>query len=110
MNEVGRNAPCPCGSGRKYKYCHQKPFLPSENFMVEIKAFEIAKRIRYKLPPTIQVSDVPTITSVRPYPWHIEISEILKPLNDLKWDTNDKWQRYAEGRVKKLYHKLNAIK
>jgi hypothetical protein len=20
--EVGRNAPCPCGSGRKYKHCH----------------------------------------------------------------------------------------
>jgi preprotein translocase subunit SecA len=19
---VGRNAPCPCGSGRKYKHCH----------------------------------------------------------------------------------------
>ncbi|MBV8300603.1 MAG: SEC-C domain-containing protein, partial [Candidatus Dormibacteraeota bacterium] len=19
---VGRNQPCPCGSGKKYKYCH----------------------------------------------------------------------------------------
>ncbi|MTI21207.1 hypothetical protein E1176_09265 [Fulvivirga sp. RKSG066] len=24
MSEVGRNEPCPCGSGKKYKNCHQK--------------------------------------------------------------------------------------
>ncbi|OFY61630.1 MAG: hypothetical protein A2Y71_03065 [Bacteroidetes bacterium RBG_13_42_15] len=23
--KVGRNDPCPCGSGKKYKYCHGKP-------------------------------------------------------------------------------------
>jgi len=23
--KVGRNAPCPCGSGRKYKLCHGDP-------------------------------------------------------------------------------------
>ncbi|HNL25014.1 MAG TPA: SEC-C metal-binding domain-containing protein [Pseudomonadales bacterium] len=22
--KVGRNAPCPCGSGKKYKQCHGK--------------------------------------------------------------------------------------
>ena len=22
---VGRNAPCPCGSGKKYKMCHGRP-------------------------------------------------------------------------------------
>jgi preprotein translocase subunit SecA len=22
--KVGRNEPCPCGSGRKYKHCHGK--------------------------------------------------------------------------------------
>ena len=25
MPEVGRNEPCPCGSGRKYKHCHGRP-------------------------------------------------------------------------------------
>ena len=25
FKEVGRNDPCPCGSGRKYKHCHGKP-------------------------------------------------------------------------------------
>jgi uncharacterized protein YecA (UPF0149 family) len=24
-SKVGRNAPCPCGSGRKYKFCHGDP-------------------------------------------------------------------------------------
>ena len=24
MAKVGRNDPCPCGSGKKYKYCHGK--------------------------------------------------------------------------------------
>jgi len=24
MKEVGRNEPCPCGSGKKYKQCHMK--------------------------------------------------------------------------------------
>jgi preprotein translocase subunit SecA len=24
-DKVGRNAPCPCGSGKKYKHCHGKP-------------------------------------------------------------------------------------
>jgi len=24
MSKVGRNAPCPCGSGQKYKNCHMK--------------------------------------------------------------------------------------
>jgi len=24
MDKVGRNDPCPCGSGRKYKHCHGK--------------------------------------------------------------------------------------
>jgi preprotein translocase subunit SecA len=23
--KVGRNDPCPCGSGKKYKHCHGKP-------------------------------------------------------------------------------------
>ncbi|MEG0678812.1 MAG: SEC-C metal-binding domain-containing protein [Carnobacterium sp.] len=22
VNKVGRNEPCPCGSGKKYKKCH----------------------------------------------------------------------------------------
>lgn len=33
MNKVGRNAQCPCGSGKKFKFCHglNKPFPSQEN-------------------------------------------------------------------------------
>ncbi|HEX9571763.1 MAG TPA: SEC-C metal-binding domain-containing protein, partial [Burkholderiales bacterium] len=24
MGKIGRNDPCPCGSGKKYKHCHGK--------------------------------------------------------------------------------------
>ncbi len=27
MTKVGRNDPCPCGSGKKYKQCHGKPLM-----------------------------------------------------------------------------------
>jgi preprotein translocase subunit SecA len=26
--KVGRNEPCPCGSGKKYKHCHGTPSRP----------------------------------------------------------------------------------
>ncbi len=30
MAKIGRNAPCPCGSGKKYKHCHLGKELPAE--------------------------------------------------------------------------------
>src|SRR5437016_7324140 len=27
MTKIGRNDPCPCGSGKKYKKCHGKPSM-----------------------------------------------------------------------------------
>ena len=33
MEKVGRNAPCPCGSGKKFKFCHgiKRPLPPQKN-------------------------------------------------------------------------------
>ena len=108
-SNIGRNNLCACGSGRKYKNCHLKPLLPKDFFQIEMKAFEIAKMIEYNLPPTI-IAGPPTIYAQDPYPWDDEVIQILKRLNEIKWDTNDKWQMYAKGRVQKLYHKLHALK
>ena len=36
MQKVGRNEPCPCGSGKKYKNCHQQV---EENKSGKNKAF-----------------------------------------------------------------------
>ena len=30
--KVGRNDPCPCGSGKKYKSCHMKQMENQDNF------------------------------------------------------------------------------
>jgi preprotein translocase subunit SecA len=31
MAKVGRNDPCPCGSGKKFKHCHGRADAESEN-------------------------------------------------------------------------------
>ena len=36
MDKVGRNDPCPCGSGKKYKFCHgQSNIIPFPGLPVE---------------------------------------------------------------------------
>lgn len=45
MNKVGRNDPCPCGSGKKFKKCClDKPYQPSAELLAD---FELGQqRIR----------------------------------------------------------------
>ena len=31
-NKIGRNEPCPCGSGRKHKHCHLRILQEMEQF------------------------------------------------------------------------------
>ena len=40
---VGRNDPCPCGSGRKYKDCHQ---AAGEGFLHKLARAEEKQRLR----------------------------------------------------------------
>jgi len=82
-NEPGRNDLCPCGSGKKYKHCHLASFYPKDYFETEINAFELVNRIQSRL--------------------------LLRPLNEIKWDQNDRWHKYVKGRINKLHHKLNAL-
>ncbi len=53
MDKVGRNQPCPCGSGKKYKKCHgglaaaPNPFAPSpERIKHVLEQAKAAQRIR----------------------------------------------------------------
>ncbi|MEH3528406.1 SEC-C metal-binding domain-containing protein, partial [Klebsiella variicola] len=50
MKKIGRNEPCPCGSGRKYKYCcrgfehkDRKPHTPSE--LINPQGMDIFKNL-----------------------------------------------------------------
>lgn len=35
--KVGRNRPCPCSSGKKYKYCHGQPSMPTRQMIIELQ-------------------------------------------------------------------------
>ena len=107
-NEPGRNDLCPCGSGKKYKHCHLASFYPKDYFETEINAFELVNRIQSRLPPEIVVGDVKIYAS-DPMPWDEELARLLRPLNEIKWDQNDRWHKYVKGRINKLHHKLNAL-
>lgn len=38
MKKIGRNEPCPCGNGKKYKHCHDgKPFSPERDMAVRAR-------------------------------------------------------------------------
>ncbi len=37
MDNVGRNDPCPCNSGKKFKNCHMKMFEPRDFFEISVK-------------------------------------------------------------------------
>lgn len=106
---TGRNEPCPCGSGRKYKNCHLQPFYPQDYFDVEIKAFDLKNIIQSRLPESIQLLDA-KVSARDPMPWDNELVQLLGSLNQINWNENDRWQKYAKGRVNKLRHKLDALK
>lgn len=42
MNKVGRNDPCPCGSGKKYKKCHLGEYDPATLFLKALPTMTIA--------------------------------------------------------------------
>lgn len=46
---VGRNQPCPCGSGRKYKDCHQSEGEPFLLKIVEKQERAKSKQLRQRL-------------------------------------------------------------
>jgi len=43
VTKIGRNDPCPCGSGKKYKDCHQKD---GEAFLKRLARAEEKERLR----------------------------------------------------------------
>jgi hypothetical protein len=44
MEKVGRNAPCPCGSGKKFKFCHGKRTLPPVENVAAILSDDDSKK------------------------------------------------------------------
>jgi hypothetical protein len=46
MTKIGRNKPCPCGSGKKYKRCHGNPVTQQADFARALRAHEAAEKLR----------------------------------------------------------------
>ena len=44
MQQVGRNDPCPCGSGKKYKYCHGRVTSQAHQGLIEVLYVHPAKQ------------------------------------------------------------------
>ena len=106
--ELDRNDICYCGSNKKFKNCHLKPFYPSDYFSSEIKGVDTVK-FENRSPEHIAVGRVDVYYRDQ-YPWDDEISIILKPLTEINWDEKDRWQFRIKKRIDKLHHKLDAIK
>jgi len=43
VKKIGRNQPCPCGSGKKYKDCHERE---GEAFLTRLAREEAKERLR----------------------------------------------------------------
>lgn len=44
-NKIGRNEPCPCGSGKKYKFCCLGKISQAEIKEMYLKQFELSKKL-----------------------------------------------------------------
>lgn len=108
--KLGRNDPCYCGSNKKYKNCHLKPFLPNEYFECEIREFENIKFVN-KIPPNagIEVGEVKSYYS-SPHVWDEDIKNLLTPLYSKNWDTKQRWENRIMKRTEKLHHKIDILK
>lgn len=54
---VGRNDPCPCGSGKKYKKCHGKQQTVSINDLVNEELFQVRQQFFSENPNRDQLTD-----------------------------------------------------
>lgn len=106
---LGRNDPCYCNSGKKYKYCHMKPFLPKEFFNVHVtQGNPDPSHMAYRDGVWHQEPGILEMTvwfTDKEYEYG-EISDILSPVANLKHDSAS----HLKERVNKLHHKLSAIK
>lgn len=106
-DELNRNDPCYCGSNKKYKNCHLKPYYPHDYFVTKLHALDTIHVVN-NLPPEIVLSRADVATRIS-YPWDSEISNITKPLKDLNLNEKLRWQNRISLRLNKLYHKMDAV-
>lgn len=108
MPTTGRNDPCPCQSGKKYKHCHMRAYAPRERFTVKVNGGNLAKGFHYEMPDGKNWIKKPGSIQMRVFyedTIHDEIDQILIPL--IKKIPNNS---VLQERFRKLRHKLYGIK
>jgi hypothetical protein len=105
----GRNEPCFCGSGRKYKDCHLKPFYPNEYFSCKISGFDTIK-FENRLPNNYFEVGLVDVNYGSPLPWDNEISKLLKIFTSVDLIENNRWENRVKHRLSKIHHKLHAVR
>ena len=104
---MGRNDPCPCGSGKKYKHCHMKSFQPKESFQVKVSGGNIADNFHLESSDGKNWVKKPgrqtlRVTYYEPAP---EIDDVIKPMLS-RFPSN----HLLYKRITRLQHKLYGIK
>lgn len=105
---INRNDPCYCGSNKKYKNCHLKPYYPHSSFVTTLHALDTIHVVN-NLPPEIIMSRS-DITVRDPSPWDNEINSVMMAFQGLVLDSKLRWQNRIRLRLNKLHHKMDAIK
>lgn len=104
----GRNDPCPCQSGKKYKNCHMRTHEPKERFAVKVNDGNLAKGVHYESPDGVNWVPKPGAMILRVFyedTVHEEIDQLVIPI--IKKAPNNS---ILQERIRKLRHKLYGIK
>lgn len=108
---VGRNDPCPCNSGKKYKECHMKPFNPKERFSVKVTKGNVSSpshKVSHDGGKTWIDAPGPMPIQMRMYYrtyFYPEVDTVMKSIEEIPKDMN-----FLTQRVARLRHKLYGMK
>lgn len=110
---VGRNDPCPCNSGKKFKHCHMRPFDPKEKFRVKVTGGTMAEDVHYESSDgKTGFVKVPHMLKIRLYMEprdSSEPTEIDLLINEIS-NKIQKESNFLTQRISRLRHKLNGTK
>src|SRR5271157_885703 len=97
MSKIGRNEPCPCGSGRKYKHCCEGKIKDLDKFLDEDKMEEYHTLIDNWDSPEPRPTFMEFIGRANTATSHIK--EIQKELEGKKFESIEELNQY--------YHTMN---
>ena len=93
MSQIGRNDPCPCGSGKKYKQCHGNALLDSPE-----GAYERVRRLdgqATELLMKYQTTVIHRKTAEDPWAWYKLSKDVPRRLGESEQDPFIRWMLFS---------------